>query len=394
MSHEPLHEALALLEGWLGRYGGIEYEPRNWGPSMWVCQSCGAETRATGQGRPAGPPQPFPHTVFCKAEATRALLARQEPAQETQHPVSQSLPPAVPDADSDRPVRALPVRSLGEQTSPDTAGKAAQRLARTWYTGNLTTEQFQMESAQTLVLLFDREHRMMASLPSPESPQNPLIQAARQAALAKGGAMGIRTGTPGEAASSGAVSLRLTLYEGEPCSIFLSSTHRLLPVEKTILDVALAVIPTRLYFNDEEVTGAEGNKQPSVPDWSGASQGEPPPKPCIDALKEADIDSRLVAILQHAIHQHYYDSYYAKNGTNYLTGAWDGVCWALGISLTPEQCELLDGWVHALHPREDIWDKSTSELLKALYDTAKGWQYSWEFDPQQWDDEEEGEQEP
>lgn len=73
---EPLQEAQALLEGWLERYGGIEYVPRNWGPTVWVCTSCGAETRATGKGWRTGPPEPFPHTVFCKAVATRTFLAR------------------------------------------------------------------------------------------------------------------------------------------------------------------------------------------------------------------------------------------------------------------------------------------------------------------------------
>jgi len=76
MSNEYLQEALSLLEGWLARYGGIEYVPRNWGPTVWVCQSCGAEIRTTGQGWRAGPPEPFPHTALCKAEATRAFLAR------------------------------------------------------------------------------------------------------------------------------------------------------------------------------------------------------------------------------------------------------------------------------------------------------------------------------
>jgi hypothetical protein len=394
MSHEQLHEALALLENWLGRYGGIEYVPRTWGPSVWMCHSCGAETRATGRGRQAGPPQPFPHTVFCKAEATRALLAQHEPAQEAQQPISQHLPPAVPDADPDRPVRALRVRMLGEETSSDASEKASQRLARAWHAGKLTIEQFQMESAQTLVLIFDREHHMMASLPLPEFLQDPLIHAARQAALAKGEALGLRADTPDEAAFSGVVSLRLTLYEGEPCSVLISSTHQLLPVEKTILDAALAAIPTRLHYDYEEVTGSGGNKRPPTLDQSGAPQGDPPPQHGIAVLKEAGIDSRLLAILQHAIHQRDYDIFYVLNGTSYLTGAWGGICWALGISLTVEQSQLLESWIYALHPKEKPGDDSTSDLLRSLYETAKGWQYSWEFDPLQWDDEEEGEQEP
>jgi uncharacterized coiled-coil protein SlyX len=68
----------SLLEDWQERYKVIEYVPHNWGPPAWVCQSCGAETRATFGDRQAGPPEPFPHTTFCKAEATRALLAKLE----------------------------------------------------------------------------------------------------------------------------------------------------------------------------------------------------------------------------------------------------------------------------------------------------------------------------
>ena len=167
MSNEQLQEALALLESWLGRYGGIEYVPRNWGPTMWVCQSCGAETRATGRGRQAGPPQPFPHTVFCKAEATRVLLAQQVPAPEAQQPVSQPLPPAVPDADPDRPVRVLRVRALGEEplplTSHDDMWNAGQRLSRDWKRGKITTEEFKIESLKLAVDLKERSYLRAAS---------------------------------------------------------------------------------------------------------------------------------------------------------------------------------------------------------------------------------------
>ena len=75
---DQIEEMRSLLEDWRERYKVIEYIPRNWGPSAWVCQSCGAETRATFGDRQAGPPEPFPHTTFCKAEATRALLAKLE----------------------------------------------------------------------------------------------------------------------------------------------------------------------------------------------------------------------------------------------------------------------------------------------------------------------------
>lgn len=149
MSNEQLPAALALLERWLGRYGDIAYVPRNWGPSVWVCQSCGAETRATGGGRQAGPPKLFHHTAFCKAEATRVLLGQQEPAPETQPTVIPPLAPAVPDADPDRPVRVLRVRTLGEEplpmTSIDDVWKAGQQLSREWKRGRLTTEEYHIE---------------------------------------------------------------------------------------------------------------------------------------------------------------------------------------------------------------------------------------------------------
>ncbi len=165
MSHEqqPLQEALALLESWLGRHGGIEYVPRNWGPTVWMCQSCGAEIRVTGQGRQAGPPQPFPHTVFCKAEATRALLAKPEPAQEAQQLASQPLAPAVPEADLDHPVRALRVRTLGEETDADASWKAGQRLSRDWKRGKITTEEFKIESLKLAVDLKERSYLRAAS---------------------------------------------------------------------------------------------------------------------------------------------------------------------------------------------------------------------------------------
>lgn len=73
---EPLQEARTLLQGWVERYGGIEYVPRNSRPSVWVCKACGAETRATGKGWRTGPPEPFPHAASCKAVATRAFLDR------------------------------------------------------------------------------------------------------------------------------------------------------------------------------------------------------------------------------------------------------------------------------------------------------------------------------
>jgi hypothetical protein len=160
---QQLQKALALLESWLGRYGGIEYVPRNWGPSVWVCQSCRAETRATSRGRQAGPPQPFPHTVFCKAEATRALLAKPEPAQEAQQTISQQLPPAVPPADPDRPVRVLRVRSLGEETSLDASWKAGQHLTRAWHQGKITTDEFKIESLKLVVDLKERSYLRCAS---------------------------------------------------------------------------------------------------------------------------------------------------------------------------------------------------------------------------------------
>jgi hypothetical protein len=64
---DQIEEMRSLLEDWRERYKVIEYSPRNWGPPAWVCQSCGAEIRATFGNRPAGPPEPFPHTAFCKA---------------------------------------------------------------------------------------------------------------------------------------------------------------------------------------------------------------------------------------------------------------------------------------------------------------------------------------
>lgn len=75
---DQIEEMRTLLEDWRERYKVIEYSPYNWGPLAWVCQSCGAETRTTFGGRQAGPPEPFPHTAFCKAEATRTLLAKLE----------------------------------------------------------------------------------------------------------------------------------------------------------------------------------------------------------------------------------------------------------------------------------------------------------------------------
>jgi hypothetical protein len=75
---DQIEEMRSLLEDWQERYKVIEYIPRNWGPNAWVCQSCGAETRATVGEWKAGPPDPFPHTAFCKAEATRAFLAKLE----------------------------------------------------------------------------------------------------------------------------------------------------------------------------------------------------------------------------------------------------------------------------------------------------------------------------
>ena len=75
---DQIEEMRSLLEDWRERYKVIEYSPHNWGPPAWVCQSCGAEIRATFEDRQAEPPDPFPHTAFCKAEATRVLLAKIE----------------------------------------------------------------------------------------------------------------------------------------------------------------------------------------------------------------------------------------------------------------------------------------------------------------------------
>jgi hypothetical protein len=74
---DQIEDMRSLLEDWRERYRVIEYVS-NWGLPAWVCQSCGAETRATFEERQAGAPEPFPHTAFCKAEATRALLAKLE----------------------------------------------------------------------------------------------------------------------------------------------------------------------------------------------------------------------------------------------------------------------------------------------------------------------------
>jgi hypothetical protein len=74
---DQIEEMRSLLEDWRERYKVIEYVS-NWGLPAWACQSCGAEIRATFEDRQAEPPEPFPHTAFCKAEATRVLLAKLE----------------------------------------------------------------------------------------------------------------------------------------------------------------------------------------------------------------------------------------------------------------------------------------------------------------------------
>lgn len=83
--------------------------------------------------------------------------------------------------------------------------------------------------------------------------------------------------------------------------------------------------------------------------------------------------------MQHAIEQNYYDDFCGRNGPDYLTGVRDGIRWALGISLTDEQAELLESWIGVLHPKEEETPGDLArERLEALYLTEKGWHYSWE----------------
>ncbi len=236
-----------------------------------------------------------------------------------------------------------------------------------------------MDSTHTLVLVFDRAHHLMTSFPAPEHAQDPRIQAAQQAACAKGQALGLRANPPGEAAASESVSLRLTLYEGYPDSILITSTHQLLPEEQAILDAALKAMPASLRYGYEEVAAPQGDDRLPAPAKPGDDQANPPRQHCIAALKEIDVDLRLLAIMQHAIEQHYYDDFFGRNGPDYLTGVRDGIRWALGISLTDEQAELVESWIGILHPEEEAEsDNSTRERLEALYLTEKGWHYFWE----------------
>lgn len=235
-----------------------------------------------------------------------------------------------------------------------------------------------IEGAQTLVMVFDRAQHLMTASPAQELP----IQAAQQAALAKGKALGLRASLSDEAAARELVSLRLTLYEGSPDTLLITSTHRLLPEEQAVLDAALKAMPAALRSGYEDVATAQGRDRLPASATSGASQAGSARKHCIAALKEMGIDARLLAVMQHAIEQENYDDFFGTNGPDYLTGVRDGIYWALGISLTSEQCELLESWITVLHRQEEeeLYD-STRQRLERLYLTVEGERYFWEFEP-------------
>ncbi|HLV98253.1 MAG TPA: hypothetical protein VKT82_06195 [Ktedonobacterales bacterium] len=131
---------------------------------------------------------------------------------------------------------------------------------------------------------------------------------------------------PGEAPIREAVVLQLTLFEGIPDSVLIASTHPLLPMEQAVLDAALARIPTWLRCGYEEVTDSRRRERPPAAEEPEASRADAPRKPAIAVLKEVGVDSRMLAIMQHAIGQDYYDNFFGRNGSDYLTGVRDGIC--------------------------------------------------------------------